>query len=283
MNAEGSGTDVDERLIGLETTDSYHQRALDESAAQIFDLSRRVARLESMIGKMAQKVKEMAQEKEPSPAPERAASPLLMRGPEYHMEARYAGGTMADSAFMTARGRNARGIFPVRALAGLILTLACVSPGLVGRPDGHARVDYQRDECPGGQNGGAGERLGGGNDHGLSRLRIPGERRRDEGWLVAHPGRTGFWNGIWLGEGFGAHRASDTGREPHSGETGRESGPPLVPASPTRKSCWRAAASSRRSRIPTGIPPTWTICGSTRWKKMKFEEMETIEFVGGFK
>ncbi len=76
MNAEGSGTDVDERLIGLETTDSYHQRALDESAAQIFDLSRRVARLESMIGKMAQKVKEMAQEKEPS-------LPLNERPPHY--------------------------------------------------------------------------------------------------------------------------------------------------------------------------------------------------------
>lgn len=69
-------TDMDARLIGLETTDSYHQRALDESAAQIFELSQRVARLEKMIGKMAEKMKEMAQEKEPS-------LPLNERPPHY--------------------------------------------------------------------------------------------------------------------------------------------------------------------------------------------------------
>ncbi len=66
MNTDGIESGIEERLIGLETMDAYHQRALDESGAQIFELSQRVARLEKIVGKMAEKLKEIAQEKEPS-------------------------------------------------------------------------------------------------------------------------------------------------------------------------------------------------------------------------
>lgn len=60
------GNPVEERMIALETADSYHQRAIDESAAQIYQLAQKVDRLEKIVAKMTEKVKEMAQEKEPS-------------------------------------------------------------------------------------------------------------------------------------------------------------------------------------------------------------------------
>ncbi len=189
---------------------------------------------------------------------------------------------MADSAFMTARGRNARGIFPVRALAGLILTLACVSPGWsdaqTGTPESTTSgMSVQVARTAVRESASVAGTIMGYLDYG-SRVSVVETK---DGWSRIQVA-------LDSGMGYGWVRASALiarriqAASPTAVKPGANPGPARSGVSDSEvvlagRGFIQAVEDSYRDS--THMDYLWI----DAMEKMKFEEMETIEFVGGFK
>lgn len=58
---------VDERLVRLESADAWHKAAQEDMASEVYELSRRVAKLESLITAISGKLSQMIEENEDRP------------------------------------------------------------------------------------------------------------------------------------------------------------------------------------------------------------------------
>jgi uncharacterized coiled-coil protein SlyX len=58
---------VDARLVRLESADAWHKAAQEDTAAEVYELSRRVAKLESLVAALSGKLSQMIEESEARP------------------------------------------------------------------------------------------------------------------------------------------------------------------------------------------------------------------------